>query len=275
MEAVILGKQMKRIFLILSSIGALLLQSCLQNEVTITLNKDGSGTLVEETTFGEQVLTMLAQFGALGGGEDPLADLISEEKAKERAAALGEGVTFEKAEAVERGKNKGGRVTYRFADINAIRISPGDGMKSMSPGGDLGAAAEDAQKPITFQYGDGKLTIKMPRPEKEDLPGDTVDIADGLANPQMEAMIKEMFADMKVSMKLVIEPGIGETNATHRDGNTITLMELEFGELLKNDDTLKKLTQIDQSDPTAALAMLKVVDGVKFEVNEEVTVTFK
>ena len=46
-----------------TDLAALALPSCLQQATTIHLNKDGSGTLVEETTLGAQASAMLEQMG--------------------------------------------------------------------------------------------------------------------------------------------------------------------------------------------------------------------
>ena len=150
------NQSMKRPILFLASIiSALSLTSCLQNETTIHLNKDGSGTLVEETTLGAQMMAMMDQMSALGGiapgagggadKKDPVAEMFSEEKAKARAAKLGEGVTLEKNETIDKKGNKGGRATYHFADINKLKISASDGMKDMSPMGDQAPAGKKVQ----------------------------------------------------------------------------------------------------------------------------------
>ena len=94
--------------------------------------------------------------------QDPLKEMLSEDKAKKRAAELGEGVTLEKIEPVTVGTSKGARATYRFADINKLRISTDDSMKQMStpeglPGGETPAAEK---KPIVFNFKDGILTIR-------------------------------------------------------------------------------------------------------------------
>lgn len=46
----------------LGILAALTLPCCLQNETMITLNKDGSGTVVEETFLGSKMLEMMTQF---------------------------------------------------------------------------------------------------------------------------------------------------------------------------------------------------------------------
>jgi hypothetical protein len=276
---------MKKILLAMASaLISLVLPGCFQNETTIHLNKDGSGTLVEETKLGAQMLAMMEQMAAgFGGGGaaqgDPMKQMFSEEKAKKRAAELGEGVTFDKTETVEANGAKGARVSYKFKDINKLKVSTSDGVKNAAPMGDLpGAQAPKTGEPITFAYADGKLTIKMPEPQKPaaaDSPAAEEAAVPDLNSPEAEAMMKQMFADMKMSLKLVVDSGIAESNATHKDGNTITLMEVDFGKLVENADDFKKLQKVDQKNPAAAMELLKDIKGVKFETQQEVTVQVK
>ena len=145
-------------------------------------------------------------------------------------------------------------------------------MKDLSPAG--GQAPETPkQKPVAFAYAGGTLTITMPEPEKpaadDPKPPAAPDPAD---NPQMEAMMKQMLGDMKMSFKLVIEPGIAETDATHHEGNTVTLMSMEMGKLLEKPETFKKLQSAPKDDPTAAMELLKGIEGMKMETKKQVTV---
>lgn len=267
----------------LGALAALTLNSCLQHETTVTLKKDGSGTIIEETRLGKQMLDMLAQFAAMGGEEgekkDPLAEMFDEEKMRKRAANLGEGVEFVKAEPSEANGSKGAKVTYRFKDINTIKVSAGDGMEHTNPMADAmpAEAKEEIKKaePIRFNYKDGTLSIRMPKPEKPAAneaaaakPGEMP----GMDGPEAEAMMKQMFGDMRMSLKLVIEPGIKESNASHQDGNTITLMDMEMGRLMGNMENFKKLAETGQKDPDAAMELLKGIDGVKVETKEEISV---
>ncbi len=273
---------MKTIILSLAAtISALCLTSCLQNETTLHLNKDGSGTLVEETTLGAQMIAMMDQMAAIGGPSggknDPLAGMFSEAKAKARATKLGEGVTLEKNEALHQAGNKGGRATYHFADINKLKISPTDSMKDLSPMGEMAPAKQKVSKPIDFKYADGTLSIVMPRPKpKKDQPAandpDTHLHKRDAPSEQEIGMMKQMMSDMKIGFKIVIESGIAETNATHRDGNTITLIDVEMDKLFENPEVIKKLGTVDKKDPAAALDLMKGIPGVKFEGLEVVTV---
>lgn len=274
------------LILIASAISLLLLSSCFQHQTTITLNKDGTGTVVEETQLGEQMLGMIQQFAAGFGGEgdaakapDPLAEMLSEEKAKKRATELGEGVTYEKSEPIAGKATKGAKITYRFKDINKLQVKSGDGVKSMAP--DQGAQelddAANAEEPIRFSYNEGKLTVKMPKPKAvaNDLPPGAAAENPEMDDPQAMEMMKQVFADMKMGIKLVIEPGIAETTASHPEGNTITLMEMNFAKLIENPENMKKIASLDEKDPAAAMAAFKGIDGVKFEEKPEITVELK
>jgi hypothetical protein len=265
----------------LSLLASCVLPSCFQNETVIHLNKDGSGTLTEETAFGPQALEMLGQLAALGGGgaadADPLAGLTSEEKAKERVSKFGEGVTFEKIEAVSKGGFKGGKATYRFADINKLQLSPDDSAKSAIP--EIpGAPAEvkKPSKPVTFKYNDGSLAISIPETEKPEAPAAEGAIPNpGDIGPDEEAQAKALMAGMKIAVRIVIEGGIDKTDAEHVEGNTITLNEMDFGKIVEKPGVVQKLAKLAQAGPNQALDQLKTMDGVKVETKREVSVKLK
>jgi len=274
---------MKKLLLACASVCAtLVLPGCLQNETTIHLNKDGSGTLVEETRLGPQMLAMFDQMAALGGPdaakEDPVAKMFSEDKAKARATELGDGVTYDKTEAINANGSKGARVTYHFKDINTLKITPGDSMKNMSPMAEAKADALKNNATIAFSYTGGNLTIRMPEPPKADGPaapiGDNPNMPD-MDNPDSEAMVKQMLGDMKLSLKLVAEPGIAESNATYKTANTVTLMEMDMGKILEKPSALKKFGKLDKNNPAAAMQAFKGLDGAKLETQKEVTVKIK
>jgi hypothetical protein len=251
------------------------LTSCFQAENVIHLNKDGSGTYVEEIFLGQQVKDMLAQMGALSGGgedKDPLSEMFSADKAKVKEGSLGEGVTFDKIEKINKDGKDGFRATYKFKDINKLKLDSSGAMDSMKPPG-LDAEQVKKADPVTFAYNDGKLTIQMPKPPKKDENAPKPDPA-SIGGEQEEAM-KQMFADMKVSIRLVADGGIDKTDASHVAGNTITLMEMDFGKLIQNPDAFKKLQEAQPETPEEIEALLKGVEGVKMETKEKVSVTLK
>ena len=281
---------MKRILMpIAAALAAFVLPGCLQQHSTITVNKDGSGTIVEETTFGAQMAAMMGALGGLGGEEggaaqpDPLKDLADEGKAKERAASIGEGVTLDKIEPIDVEGRKGVRVTYKFTDINKVKYT--SAMEDM--GGEMAenvplpdGTEKPVAKPMSFKYADGTLTITNPdnpQPAGDDkaADGEAADSGEPDAEAiQAEAMAKAMLSDMKVSMKIVVPDGIAETNATHVDGGTITLMDIDFGKVLGTPGLFTKMQQGDKN-PAAVAQALKEVKGIKVEEKKEITVKVK
>lgn len=252
---------------------ALLTSSCLDHEAVITINKDGSGTITEQTLFSAEASAMMAQMAGLGGeGQDPLSKMIDAEATAASAKKMGEGVEVEKAEKIDKDGRKGGRVTYKFKDINKVKFTMGGSMsdagKSMQPPG-LPEEKKPEQQPISFKYEDGTLTLTNPqnkpaegeKPEKPEI------------DEQQLAMAQGMFKDMRMSLKVEFPGGIEESDATNVSGNTVTLAEMEFGKLVSDPAKLKKLMELD--DPAAAATAFKGVDGLKVEPKETITVKLK
>lgn len=259
---------------------ALFTSSCLEHSSTIRLNKDGSGTITEETVFSAEASAMMA---AQGGAGPNFADA---KKADAAAGKMGAGVTVEKVEKIDKDGRIGGRVVYKFKDINTVKYAFGDTMtdsaKDMGPPGAPGDAPdapgeEPKTAPMTFKYEGGVLTLTNPDAKGPAGAAEGEKPAAGELDPQALAMMQGMFKDMKMSLKVEISDGIAETNAAHVDGNTITLAEMAFGKLLADPENLKKLSamQMQEAGPAEVAAAFKGVDGIKIETKDEVTVKVK
>jgi hypothetical protein len=263
---------------------ALFLPSCLEHTSTIKLNKDGSGTITEETLFSAEASAMMAEMPA--GGENPAGKFSDAKKAAESAAKMGEGVTVEKTEEIKKDGRIGGRVVYKFKDINTVKFAFGGAMsdagKDMGPPGDApdDGEAKKESKPITFTYKDGVLKLVNPDAKpKEDAKkpeGEKGDAPDGEeTDPQAMAMMQQMFKDMRMTFKVEIVDGIAETNASHVEGNVVTLIDMPFGKLLADPANMKKLEAMKDASPADAAAAFKDIAGLKIETKEEVTVKVK
>lgn len=257
--------------LALGLVAALALPSCLQNETTVTLNKDGSGTVVEETFLGAKMLEMMTQF-AQPGQPDPVAEMFSEEKAKAKIAKMGEGVEYVKTEMIDADGKKGARTHYKFADINKLKVSPSgavDDMNKDAPGEE--EKEDEKEKTVSFSYADGKLKVVTPPTDFKDM-----DMGgEGAENPEMEAMMTEMMADMRLTLKLKAPGGIESSNATFTEGDTVTLFDVQVGKMFAQKDELKKIGETAKTDKEAAKAAFSKLDGIKIETKEDVTVTLK
>ena len=253
------------------------LSSCIQVESTISVKKDGSGTITEELVFGEQMVMMMqmgaAQGGPGAGGADPMAQMLDKKKAQERAGKMGEGVELVSVEKLDAKGKMGIKTIYKFSDINKLTYS---GASAMDLGDMPGAKKEEAENAGTsFKLVDGTLTILQKEPDLEKAAdaeeGDKPELPDEVDDQAM-AMMQGMMKDMRMSMKINIESGIAKSNATYVDGDTVTLADINFGKLVANPEKLKAL---QTGDFEKAKDALKGIDGVKFEAQEKIEIKMK
>lgn len=249
--------------------------SCFQVESTISVKKDGSGTITEVTMFGDQMKMMIDMAAAQGGqnGKNPLAQMTDKAKAQERAKKMGEGVELVSIEKIDADGKLGVKTVYKFADINKLNYSAGSAMDMGDMPGGAAKKAEDSG--MTFKFADGKLSIIQKKPKAEGEEGGAKD--DGAAapeemDPQMLAMMQGMMKDMRVTTKVKIEPGIAKTDATHVEGDVITLADIQMGKIMADPEKLKAL---QSGDFDKAKKALKGVDGIKFEDKETISVEMK
>jgi hypothetical protein len=88
-------------------------------------------------------------------------------------------------------------------------------------------------------------------------------------------MIKNLLQDMKVKIALQFEGTIINTNATYRDGSTVTLIEMDIGKLMTNTTLFKQVLAANPLSVGETKVLFKNVEGLKFETNNPVTVEFK
>jgi hypothetical protein len=121
-------------------------------------------------------------------------------------------------------------------------------------------------------------------PEREDDFGDEEVDEERFApemevSPEMEqagaAMMKMMLKGMHFAVKIDFNGDIVETDATNVDGNTVTLLEMDFEAIV---DDAEKLSALNTKQPKGieeVKELLKDVEGLKFELQEEVEVRFE
>ena len=241
---------------------ALLTTSCMQQETTLSLKKDGSGTITESTAIGAQMLAMMGAAGAEAG--DPLDQMVADAKKKAEKAAgnMVEGVTVKEVKKLNEGGKKGVVIVYAFKDINKLKYAFGE---TLGDGPDEG----EAKEPLDISYKDGVLTINN-KYEKPDKPKEEEPI-----DEQGLAMAQQMMGDMRIALKLEFPGGIAKTNAEHVEGNKVTMMDIEFGKLMQQQDKFKAFMKAQPDSPAEAKELLKGVEGVKIETSEKLTVQLK
>lgn len=256
---------------------SMLLSSCFEMSSVVTVNKDGSGTVEETTLVSAQIKAMMGSMANAPKGEGGSAEmkmdiLPTKEKAAAKAAKMGEGVTLKSQEDIKSPDGREGvKVVYAFKDVTKLKYEPGD-MKDK---------AEDGKPSITFGYAGDTLTINLPqdKPKATDAPKEKAPSTQMPKDIEAQmAMMKPMFAGMRMSFKVKGGSGIASTDASHLEGDTVTIMEMNFDKLLEKPEGMKKFAEMSENKdmtPTEAAEAFKGLDGIKIETKEKITVKLK
>jgi hypothetical protein len=270
--------------LLLTLFCALVTTGCFTSVTTIKVKPDGSGTIEQSMAMkaeaAAQFAAMASTFGDADGkdgksNEPP--ELFSEKDLREAATKFGEGVTFVSSQPIKTKDLVGRTATYAFADITKVRVN----QKPPSPKGAPGEG--DSKKPaddVAFRFlhnpgGTSVVTVVFPEPdfskkkEKDTEPGTESKKPD----PAQLAMMKKMLDGLRIEIALEVAGAIVKTNSAYVQGSKVTLLEMDFAELMNNDAALEKLTNPESLEE--AKQMLKGVKGVKVNLDREVMVEFK
>jgi hypothetical protein len=261
---------------------AAITSGCITALTSIKLRPDGSGTI-------EQTLSMNAaaagQFAEMAGsfsdaapgakkGEPP--ELFSEKDMKDAAAKYGEGVVFVSSRPIKTADRVGRVATYQFADIRTLRID----QKPQT--GDLpGTSDSKATEEVLFRFdkqpsGTSQLTVVFPEGKLEQARKDATTDNDGKKKsiePGQLEMMKKLFDGLKVAIDVDVLGTIVKTNSPYVQGSRVTLLEMDFSQLLSNDQLLAQIGEPGSVEE--AKQMLKNVKGFKINLDREVTIEFK
>lgn len=268
--------------LLLALLTAFVLTACFQVDRVVRVKADGSGTIEETVTMStaaiEQMKAMSA-LGAPGGGAGKAApfELLNETKLKEEASKMGAGVTFVSAKKIADKDKQGFVATFAFTDINKLKLTTGPADIGPSDG-PLTMNDKSKEEPVAFQFTKGKpatLTVQMPPMKKSDAAKADAPEADDPAAEAMMPMIKEMFKDLHVGVKIEVEGKIAATNAQFKDASSVTLMSVDFSKLLADPAKFKAMTKIKDPNSPEAKALIQSVPGMKIETANPLKITFQ
>ena len=259
----------------------LFLSGCLQVNTTVNLNKDGSGTIEEIVMMKTDVINMMKEFVMAFDstkGED--FNMFNETELKSKESKYGEGVSYVSGEKIIIKGYEGFKAVYAFNDINKVKLNPSPEDK-VPFGDDLEQPEDKAVDDIlkfNFQKGNpSTLVINFPKPnadEKDLTETENTEIEDSvLNNDQMDKLI-EMFDGMKMALSLNINGNIEQTDAAFVDGSKVTLMEIDFAEIIKHKDVLENLQKSKPETMEQFKEAVGDLPGIKIEFKEQVTIKF-
>ncbi len=262
-----------------------LLSGCFHIERVINVDKDGSGTIEETVLMTQQFIDQMKQMAAgFGGGK--VQDKTDESEyhdvdALERDAyKMGENVKYITSKPIKKDGKLGYSVTYSFTDISKLTIDENPSDKMMGSSG-MGADKQD----MVFKFKKGKtseLTIIFPQVDDDEY-GEEYEVVEyeeeeenvSTVSDEDIEMMKAMYAGMKISVKVIVDGKIIDTNATHTDKNEVTLTDMDFDVIMENAEAFQVLVgSKDLSDEDLKKSM-KNFKGFKADLNEEVVIKFK
>jgi len=259
-----------------------MLAGCFQVETTVRLNPDGSGTVEENMLLSGKMVEQMEQMAMAFAGPDEKAkpfSLYDPQKLRERAVGMGSGVVFVSGEPLEKEGFKGYRATYSFKDINTLKLS----RKAEGPMSDGDGSKGGTEQPIQFRFTPGRearLVVIQPHAEKqtEQPAPDTVPQPakeqKASMTPDQEKAMVEMLKGMKFSLAIEVNGTITESNASYRNGNRITLFELDLGRMVLDAEKLELLKKAEPASPEEAKEILKALPGFKMELNDPLELVF-
>ena len=253
---------------------AILISGCLQVETTVKVNKDGSGTINEKVLMNRAFIDMISQFAQSfnDSSETEEFSLFKEDELKESAKDYGEGVKYLSGEKISSDDWEGYKVVYFFNDLNKIKLEP-DPDKKVEIGIDSQEKKEEEYFFFKFVKGDVPQVI-IDRPEidsdfsmGEDESEETDD--------EMSGEFLKMMEGMKIKVAMQFNGKIVETNASYVNGSSITLLEMNLGEMMKNKEEFKKFKKSEPENIDELKEFLDEFPGMKIEFQKPVTVKFK
>ncbi|MCD6176880.1 MAG: hypothetical protein J7K29_03475 [Candidatus Cloacimonetes bacterium] len=269
-------------FVVIGLIALLFLSGCFQVERIIKVNKDGSGTIEETVLMSQEFIDQMKQMAmSFGGskveGKRDESEYHDIDDLKRNASKMGEGVKYVSSKPMERDGKLGYHAIYSFNDITKIKISenPADNILSNS-----GMGEDNQEMHFAFKKGStSELIISFPYEEDE---GDyeemdyeeEPDENESISDQDLE-MMKAMYAGMKISVKVVVNGKIIKTNATHKEGNTIILSEIDFDEIMKNEKAFKALAGSKEASDEEMKRSMGKYSGFKADMNDKIVIKFK
>ncbi len=269
----------------LPALAILFFTGCFQTVTLIRVNRDGSGTLEERFLLGNRFADMLRSMSPSDGQGDeaegesetaraavPDPQMVDLEKLKARAAAMGPGVELETAEPLASESGAGYRAVFRFPDINLLelRFDPGESLAEASGG------ENTSPEPIRFRFTRGPtpgLEILLPETGQErQSPGPQ---AAGGPEDSTLHMLRQVYGDMKIRLALEVDGRITESNAAYREGSTVTLLDLDFGLLMQDEEAFRRIAA---AQPRGLEDMASLAAGnpaLKIQTGSSVLVRFQ
>ena len=247
---------------------ALLSCGCVDVEKVVTLNADGSGTLVETALLTKGMFKDFEEStrqDARAGERQPQWTWLDKNLLRDRAVTLGAGVTFVSAHRVSNDKFEGWSATYAFTDIGKLKIDQSPFPLGPHAWIDGAVSPNDIPVPMRFEFRKGspsELIVNLAPPtaakaEQPNLPPDPQQVN------ELADLLGRMLKDARIAIAIDFPSPIVQTDARYHEGRRVTLMDLDFNKLLADPERKRKLSASVDRDLDRKI--FEGVPGVKLD----------
>jgi len=258
----------------------IIFSGCIKVDTKVNVNKDGSGTIEETVLMSSAVIEMMTQFMSSfqdSTGTQEEFSLFKEDELKNKASELGKNVKYISGEEIKKDGWEGYKAIYAFDDLNTIRMEPDPDEKV--PTGTEGGEENKEEEYYSFKFIPGDVAeVIIDRPDiEEDMETEeeTTEEQTESGNEGMNDQFIKMMDGMSINIAIEFDGQIVESNATYVNGSEVTLLGIEFSEILKNKESLEKLKKHPPKNLDDMKELVENVPGMKLELKKPITVKFK
>ena len=270
-------KKLKIVFILVFI--SLLLAGCLQVETTINVNKDGSGTINEKVLMSKTFVNMIKEFAQAfqdSASTEEFAFFKDDEIIAD-AKDYGDDVKYVSHTIINDDQWEGFQAVYSFSDITKIKIQPDPDSKVGM--GDEGTEPTEEKEYYFFKFKKGDVSeLIIDRPDLE-FTSDTAEDSEYESSEQNDEEMGEEFVrmmeGMKINIAVQVDGKIASTNASYVDGSKITLMLMDFGEMMKDKESFKEFKNKEPKNIEEMKEFLEKFPGMKIEIEKPISVKFK
>jgi len=251
---------------------------CLKIETTLHVNKDGSGTISENVMMSRIFADMMKEFAQAfqDSASTEEFSLFKEEDIVKDADGYGKNVSYLSHDFISDENWEGYAAVYSFTDVSKIILRPDPDSKV-----DVGVDVDESQVEkdyFSFDFTRGETAeLKINRPEiKPDtgLTGADEEEFTEENNDQDGEQFLKMMEGMSIKVSVKVDGEILNTNASYVSGSDITLLQMDFDEMMKDKESFKEFTNKKPKSIEEMKEFLEKFPGMKLETGNPVTIKF-
>lgn len=264
--------RLRRFAGVLACAAASLLTGCFQSSTLVKLNPDGSGTIEQTLSVATRLMALAPTEADKKSAADELKEMFSVEQAKAAAARMGPGVSFVSAGKIDTPERTGLKAVYAFKDVRTLTLTLINNPFDI----DLGGNSEEPMSLVFTHLPNGHALLTIKNDDMADAMKPPTKLGPGGSrdNDEAEKMMNRMLEGLKLD--LTIQVGhLVKTNIPYVVGGTVTLLSVDFDQVLANTAALDKLDKLDKAETMAEVKVaLHGVKGIKINVEPQLTIEF-